>query len=142
MNNEAKVDINAAKSNQAIIIVLLAASFLLKLPQLALFVGAVMALGTFLCAPGFKPVYKYFLKPLNIVKPRIVDEKPEGPRFAQGLGSVLTLIGAALLFAGNDYVGWGFVGLVIAAAVINLCAGFCVGCHFYYWIKKVKAMTP
>ncbi len=142
MDNGAKVDINAAKSNQAIIIALLAASFLLKLPQLTLFVGVVMALGTFLGAPGFKPVYNYFLMPLHLVKPRIVDEKPEGPRFAQGLGSVCTLSGAVLLFAGIEYVGWGLVGLVIVLAGINLFAGFCVGCHFYYWIKKVKAMTP
>jgi hypothetical protein len=146
MNKEfikkAAVDINAAKSNQAIIIALLAASFLLKLPQLTLFVGAVMALGTLLGAPGFMPAYKYFLKPLNLVKPRIVDEKPEGLRFAQGLGSVCTLSGALLLFAGSEYAGWGFVFLVIVLAGINLFAGFCVGCHFYYWIKKVKALTP
>ncbi len=142
MNSQAKVDLNAAKSNQAIIIALLAASFLLKLPQMTLFVGVVMALGAFLGAPGFKPVYKYFLKPLNLVKPRIVDENPEGPRFAQGLGSVCTLSGAILLFAGSEYAGWGFVFLVIVLAGINLFAGFCVGCHFYYWIKKFKAMTP
>ena len=138
VDNASKLDINAAKSNQTVIILLLLASFLLKVPGLALFVGAVMALGAFLGFPGFHPVYKYLLRPLNIVKPNLADADPQARRFAQGVGAACSLTGAILLYAGYEYAGWGFVWMVILLAGVNLFSGYCVGCHLYHWMKLIK----
>lgn len=135
--NLSKLDLNAMKANQAVIIILLLAAFFLNLPWLVLFVGVVMAIGALVGNPGFKPIYRYCLIPLNIVKPNIVDGNREGPRFAQGTGAVCAIAGAALLFAGNGFAGWGFAWLVIVLAGINLFTGFCAGCSLYYWIKKI-----
>lgn len=140
--NLSKLDLNAMKANQSVIILLLLAAFFLNLPSLVLLVGAFMAVGALLGVPGFYFVYKFCLMPLNIVKPNIVDGNREGPRFAQGTGAVCALAGAALLFAGNGYAGWGLAWLVIVLAGINLFTGFCAGCALYYWMKKIKPPAP
>lgn len=136
-----KLDLNAMKANQAVIITLLLAAFLLKLPWLVLFVGAVMAIGTLAGMPGFKPIYNYCFIPLNLVKPDIVDGNRDGPRFAQGTGAFCAIAAAVLLLTGNEIAGWGFAWLVIVLAGVNLFTGFCAGCAMYYWIKKIKP-TP
>lgn len=136
--NLSKLDLNAMKANQSVIILLLMAAFFLNLPLLVLLVGAFMAVGALLGVPGFYFVYRYCLKPLKIVAPHIVDGNREGPRFAQGTGAVCAIAGAALLFTGNGFAGWGFAWLVIILAGINLFTGFCAGCAFYYWMKKIK----
>ncbi len=137
-DNVSRLDLNAMKANQAVIITLLLAAFFLNLPWLVLFVGAVMAIGTVAGVPGFKPIYRYCFIPLNVVKPHIVDGNREGPRFAQGTGAVCAVAGAALLYAGYGYAGWGLAWLVIVLAAVNLFTGFCAGCSLYYWIKKIK----
>ena len=132
-----KLDENALRVNQATLIVLLLVAFVFNLPILALFVGAVMALGTLMGAPGFKPVYQYILKPINIVKPNIINDDPEPHRFAQGVGAVCTLAGALFLYWGNEYIGWGLIWLVISLAGINLFTGFCAGCFLHYWLNRM-----
>lgn len=136
--NGSRLDLNAMKANQAVIIALLLAAFFLKLPWLVLFVGTVMAVGTLVGMPGFRPLYQYCFIPLNLVKPNIVDGNHEGPRFAQGTGAVCAIAAAALLYTGNELAGWGLAWLVMALAGINLFTGFCAGCAMYYWIKKIK----
>ncbi len=133
-----KLDLNAMKANQAVIITLLLTAFFLKKPLLVLLVGSFMAVGALLGVPGFYFVYRHILKPLKIVTPNIVDGNREGPRFAQGTGAVCALAGAAFLFTGNGFAGWGLAWLVIVLAGINLFTGFCAGCALYYWIKKIK----
>ncbi len=137
--NAPKLDMSALKVNQAMIILLLLVAFSLGIPMLVLFVGIIMAIGSLLGVPGFKPVYQYCLKPLGLVKPNVVHEHPAGPRFAQGMGAACAIAGAILLLAGNPYAGWGLVWLVIVLAGINLFSGFCAGCSLYYWIKKIKS---
>lgn len=136
--SQPRYDENALRVNQATLIVLLVAGFVLNEPLLALFVALVLALGTLLGVPGFKPVYRYILKPMNVVKPRIVNGNPEPHQFAQGVGAACTLAGAIFLFFGNEYIGWGFVWVVIALAGLNLFTGFCAGCFLYYWINRIR----
>jgi len=136
--NLPRFDENALRVNQATLIILLVAGFVLNEPLLALFVALVLALGTLLAVPGFMPVYRYILKPMNIVKPRIVNGNPEPHRFAQGVGAACTLAGVLLLFFGNAYLGWGLVWVVIALASLNLFTEFCAGCFLYYWINRIR----
>jgi hypothetical protein len=132
-----RYDENALRVNQATLIILLVAGFVLNEPLLALFVALDLALGTMLGVPGFMPVYRYILKPMKIVKPRIVNGNPEPHRFAQGVGAACTLAGALFLFFGKEYIGWGLVWVVIALAGLNLFTGFCAGCFLYYWINRI-----
>ncbi len=140
--NGSRIDLNAMKANQAVIIVLLLAAFFLRQPWLVLLVGAVMGVGTMIGVPGFNPVYRYCVIPLNLAKPKIVDGSREGPRFAQGTGATCAVAGGALLYAGMGYAGWGLAWLVIVLAAVNLFTGFCAGCSLYYWIKKIKPPAP
>lgn len=136
--NLPRYDENALRVNQATLIVLLVAGFVLNEPFLVLFVALALALGTLLAVPGFKPVYRYILKPMNIVKPRIVNDNPKPHRFAQGVGAACTLAGALFLLFGNAYLGWGLIWVVIALAGLNLFTGFCAGCFLYYWINRLR----
>ena len=136
--NQPRYDENALRVNQASLIILLVAGFVLNEPLIALFAALVLALGTMLGVPGFMPVYRYILKPANIVKPRIVNGDPEPHRFAQGVGAACALAGALLVFFGKGYLGWGLVWVVIALAGINLFTGFCAGCFMYYWINRIR----
>ena len=136
--SQPRYDENALRVNQATLIILLVAGFVLNVPLLALFVALVLAFGTLLGVPGFNPVYRYILKPMHIVKPRIVYDDPKPHRFAQGVGAACTLAGALFLFLGNAYLGWGLIWVVIALASLNLFTGFCAGCFLYYWINRIR----
>ncbi len=78
------------------------------------------------------------LRPLNWVKPEVIQDNPEPHRFAQGFGGTV-LAGAGLAFvAGAGGLGWGLAWLVVALAALNLFVGFCVGCAVYYWLNRLK----
>lgn len=133
-----RVDHSALRTNQVIIITLNVAAFILNLPWLAAFVGLVMLLGTLLNTPGFGFIYRNALKPSGLVKPDVLLDNPEPHRFAQGLGSVFMLVGAAALIVGLPGFGWGLVWLVAGLAALNAFAGFCVGCMMYYWLSRLN----
>lgn len=133
-----QVDHSALRTNQAFIIALLLAAFILNLWPLVAFVSAVMLIGTLWPGAGlFKRIYQHVLKPLGLVKPDVRVDNPEPHLFAQGLGGVFTLAGALALVAGLGLLGWALVWLVIALAALNLFAGFCAGCFIYYQLHRL-----
>lgn len=134
-----KIDHEALKANQLVIITLNVAAFVLNLPWLAALVGLVMLAGTALGRPGFGFFYKSALRPLGLVKPDILLDNPEPHRFAQGFGGIVMLAGTVSLFAGATTLGWGLVWLVIALAALNAFGGFCAGCFVYYWLTRFGA---
>lgn len=134
----AKVDHAALKVNQAAIITLLLAAFVLNQAWLAAAVAAVMTYGALTRQPGFKVLYTGLLKPRGWVKPEVLDDHPEPHVFAQGFGAVVLWLGAADLVAGLPVFGWGLAWLVIALAALNLFAGFCAGCAVYYWLSRLR----
>ena len=133
-----KVDHAALKANQVTIILLNLLAFILNLPVLAAFVALVMGIGSVLRLPGFLPLYRYFYKPLGILKPDVLDDNPEPHRFSQIVGFVFMTAGSAALFLGASALGWGLVWLVIALAALNAFGGFCVGCAVYYWLAQLN----
>lgn len=136
--NERKVDQSALKVNQAFIIGLLLAAFILDMVWLAAFVGLVMLAGT--AVPGlalFKRIYQYVLKPAGLVKSHVITDNPEPHRFAQGFGGAIVLIATLVLMTGQTFWGWSLVGLVILLAALNLFLGFCAGCFLYYQLNKL-----
>jgi len=132
-----RVDLNALRVNQASIITLLILAFILQFSWLVVVVCLVMAAGTVIGIPGFKPFYQAVLKPAGLVKPEIVRDNPEPHRFAQGFGAVVLAIASLALLTGGVVIGWALTWLVIALAAINLFAGFCVGCFVYYWLNQI-----
>jgi len=146
------VDHSALKVNQAGIVVTVLVAFfgswavyrplLLLIPLLAI----VLLLGTF--APQlalFKQVYFKVLKPLGIVKPSPVQDRPEPHNFAQGLGGVFLAISSVLLLplpvSGRVAVlesglGLAIALLVAALAFVNLAFGYCLGCQIYFQLAK------
>ena len=142
------VDHSAIRTNQAFIIALLVAGFVLDVPWLVALVMVVMLAGTALKRPGFSPIYTSLLRPRGWVRPYVLKDNPEPHRFAQGFGGVV-LAGSLLAFLlGSAVIGWGLVWVVAALAALNLFAGFCVGCALYYWLHRlnvpgfVKAPPP
>ncbi len=66
------------------------------------------------------------------------DPEPEaGPRFAQALGTVGLLLGAALLALRVEPAGWIPVVIVAALQTVLAVSGFCLGCRLYglnWWL--------
>lgn len=133
-----KVDHAALRTNQAFIIGLSLAAFILDAPWLAGFVGLAMLIGTLLKKPAFGFIYQSWLKPSGILKPDVITDNPEPHRFAQGFGAVVESAGFGLLAVGASFAGWALVGIVVFLAGLNLFAGFCAGCAVYYWLNRLK----
>ncbi len=133
-----KVDHSSLRVNQASIIVLLLAGFIVNIPWFVGFVALVMILGTVFGRPGFFLIYTGVLRPLGIVKPDVLADNPEPHRFAQGFGGIVAAGSAAALFLGNAAFGWSLTWLVVVLAAANLFLGFCAGCAVYYWLNRLK----
>jgi hypothetical protein len=133
-----RVDQNALKSNQALIIAFLLTAFVADFWPLVAFVGLVMLAGTVTPRLAlFKQLYQHLLQPLGVIKPHVIPDNPEPHRFAQGMGGTV-LAGATIAFlAGAQVIGWGLVWLVIALAALNLFLGFCAGCFLYYQFNRL-----
>lgn len=131
------IDLTAMKVNQLCIIVLLVAAFILDAAGLVVAVCGVMALGTLLGFPGFKPLYQRVLRPAGIARPQIVRDHPEPHRFAQGVGAAVLLVASVALLGNSAVLGWSLSWLVVALAAINLWVGFCAGCFVYYWLNRL-----
>jgi hypothetical protein len=134
-----KVDTTAIKFNQASIITFTLLAYVLDLPWLVLFVGAVLAVGSIW--PGaalFQQAYRQVLKPIGLVKPHVIDDDPAPHRFAQGVGATfLGLSSLALLALNAISLGWGLAGLVVVLAAVNLFFNFCAGCFVYYQLRRL-----
>lgn len=136
-NTYQNVDHTALKTNQAVIIILNVAAFILNVPLLAAVVALAMLLGTLQKVPGFGFIYRA-MKRVGWLKPDVLLDNPEPHRFAQGFGGVVMLAGTLSLYAGANILGWGLVWLVVALAALNLFGGFCVGCAVYYWLSRMS----
>jgi len=134
-----KIDHSAIKTSQAFVISINILAFILDQPWLAVFITLTMILGTIRKTAGFGFFYSLVLKPLGWVKPDIRLDNHEPHRFAQGLGSIFMATGSLVLLAGASSIGWIFIWLVTGLAALNLFAGFCVGCMFYYWLSRINA---
>jgi len=133
------VDQSALKVNQAFIITLLIAAFLLDSWLLVTFVSLVMLLGTAVPRLAlFQGIYKGILRLANLVKAHVVPDNPEPHRFAQGFGGVVLAVAVATLLLGQAFAGWALVWVVMTLAGLNLFLGFCFGCFLYYQLNRLN----
>jgi hypothetical protein len=143
------VDHSALKVNQTgivatVLVAFIGSAFYRPLLILIPLLAVVLLLGTF--APQlalFKQTYFKVLKPRGIVKPRLVQDRPEPHNFAQGMGGVVLAISSVLLLP-LAVAGLALALLVAVLAFVNLAFGYCVGCQIYYQLGRagfIKAAT-
>jgi hypothetical protein len=131
------VDHSAIRTNQSLVIFSSILAFVLNLPWLVGLTALVMLVGSFILKkPGFGIFYTHFLKPTRLVKPDVISDNREPHLFAQGMGGIFLAVATILLYLNLPVIGWGLSWLVTALALLNLLAGFCVGCAIYYWLNR------
>lgn len=132
-----RFDRSVLKTNQFFIIVLTVAAFVAQVDGLAAFVALVMLAGT--ADPRlalFQQLYLRVLKPIGLVRPRVVMDDPVPHRFAQGLGGTVLATASIALFAGAPTLGWGLAWLVVALAFLNFAFDYCVGCQIFFLLTR------
>jgi hypothetical protein len=78
----------------------------------------------------------------RVVTPRLpVAAKPvPGPpkRFAQGIGAVLSVTAAVLIFGFDQRLaGWIVLGLIVVAATLESVFAFCLGCKIFAGLMRI-----
>jgi hypothetical protein len=98
--------------------------------------AAVFAVGAFagLRYAPYGVAFRAFVAPrLGPVRER----EPEAPaRFAQLVGFVFAVVGAAGFLLGAPTVGFVATGLALVAALLNAATGFCLGCELYLTARR------
>jgi len=132
-----QVDHTALRFNQAMIIALLLAAFLLNWTWLVALTAAVMLIGTIWPAASlFKLIYARLLRPAGLLRPDVIQDDPAPHLFAQGLGGLVLLAATVALIAGAPLAGWTLAGVVVVLAAVNLFLRFCLGCFIYYQLAR------
>jgi hypothetical protein len=136
------VDVNALKTNQSLIVVLVALAFVIGTGNggawLVALVAVSLAIGAAL--PGYGPFqlfYRRGLRQTGIVNAHPRPDDPAPHRFAQTLGAVFLAAGAVALFAGATTLGWVLAWIVVTLALVNLLFGFCAGCFVFYHLRRL-----
>lgn len=121
----------AAVTTVVLVAVLITGSGLLVLAQAAVF--AVTAANPRLGPYGW--AYR------TLVAPRLdppTELEPAAPvRFAQLVGVVFTVVGAAGYLTGTPAVGVAATGAALAAAFLNAAFGLCLGCEGYLAVRRL-----
>jgi hypothetical protein len=75
-----------------------------------------------------------------LVAPRLGparEREPEAPpRFAQLVGLLFAVVGAAGYLLGSPVTGAVATGLALVAALLNAATGFCLGCELYLIARR------
>lgn len=141
--NIPRVDTHLNKFSQACTVFLTALAFVLNQPMIVLITAIIMAISAL--APQVSPyrwLYRGIAVPLNLLKPRIVEDDPAPHRFAQGVGTVFLIASTIVLFLTHATdLGWILDLIVCVLAAINLVVGFCLGCFVYYHLGRL-GMLP
>ena len=77
-----------------------------------------------------------------VVAPRlgpVREREPEAPpRFAQLVGLLFAVVGAAGYLIGAPLLGAVATGLALVAALLNAATGFCLGCELYLIVRRAQ----
>jgi hypothetical protein len=123
---------SAALSAIVLAIVLITGSWWLLAAQAVVFaLGAIIGLRY---AP-YGLIYRWLVRPRLGPPSELEAEGP--PRFAQGVGLVVSLIGVGGYASGLTPLGIVGAALALAAAFLNAAFGFCLGCEMYVLIRRI-----
>lgn len=134
------IDPRGPRVGAGITALLLAVTLLLGASQVALwlltFIALSFLLGALRGAQGTWQgwVFKTLVQPR--LGPTAEREDPRPPRFAQGVGFVITGLGVILGFTVSLVAVPVAAGLALVAAVLNAAFGLCLGCEMYLLIRR------
>lgn len=105
--------------------------------SLLAFQAVVFAIGTFfgLRKAPYGLIYRFLIRPRLSPPKELEDEAP--PRFAQGVGLVISVIGVVGYAAGITPLGIAAAAAGLVAAFLNGVFGFCLGCEMYLIIRRI-----
>ena len=131
-----QIDVRAPRFAAALTSVVLAVALLTGSGWLVAAQALVFAVGA-LAGLRFSP---YGLLFRSLVAPRlgpVREREPEAPpRFAQVVGLLFTVVGAAGYLLGAPVLGAVATGLALVAALLNAATGFCLGCELYLIVRR------
>ncbi|MGY1801902.1 DUF4395 domain-containing protein [Blastococcus sp. SYSU D00922] len=131
-----QVDVRAPRFAAALTSVVLAVALLTGNGWVVAAQAVVFAIGA---AAGLR-VSPYGLLFRLLVAPRlgpVREREPEAPpRFAQVVGLVFAVVGAAGYLLGAPALGAVATGLALVAALLNAATGFCLGCELYLIARR------
>jgi len=81
-------------------------------------------------------LYRHLVRPRLGPPSELEAEAP--PRFAQAVGLVFAIAGAAGYAAGVTWLGIAATAAALAAAFLNGVFGFCLGCQMYLIIRRFR----
>ena len=82
-------------------------------------------------------VYRWLVRPRLGPPGELEPEAP--PRFAQGIGLVISVIGVLGYAAGITPLGMAAPSAGLLAAFLNGVFGLCLGCEMYLMIQRIRA---
>ena len=130
------VDVRGPRFSAWVTSAVLAVALLTASGVLVAVQAAVFAVGAFagLRYAPYGVLFRRFVAPrLGPVRER----EPEPPaRFAQLVGLLFALVGAAGFLLGAPVVGFVATGLALVAALLNAATGFCLGCELYLTARR------
>jgi hypothetical protein len=80
-------------------------------------------------------IYRWLVRP-RLGPPRELEAEAP-PRFAQGTGLVISLIGVIGYAAGITPLGMAAASAGLLAAILNGVFGLCLGCEMYLLIRRI-----
>ena len=123
---------SAALSTVVLAVVLVTGSVWLLAFQAVVFgISAVAGLSY---AP-YGMIYRWLVRP-RLGPPKEMEDAA-GPRFAQGVGLVVSVIGIIGYATGLTPLGMAGTALALAAAFLNAAFGLCLGCEMYVLIRRI-----
>jgi hypothetical protein len=131
-----EVDVRGPRFAAAVTAVVLAVALVLGSGALVTVQAVVFAIGA--CAglryAPYGALFRVFVAPrLGPVRER----EPEAPpRFAQLVGLLFAVVGAAGYLLGAPVLGAVATGFALVAALLNAVTGFCLGCELYLIARR------
>jgi len=133
-----EVDVRGPRAAAWVTSAVLAVALLTASGRLVAVQAAVFAVGAF-AGLRYAPYGVLFRV---LVAPRlgpVREREPEAPaRFAQLVGLVFAVVGAAGYLSGASLVGAVATGLALVAALLNAATGFCLGCELYLTVRRTR----
>jgi hypothetical protein len=131
------VDVRGPRFAASVTAVVLAVALVLGSGVLVAVQAVVFAVGAFAGLP-YAPYGAFFRA---VVAPRlgpVREREPEAPpRFAQLVGLLFAVVGAAGYLLGAPVLGAVATGFALVAALLNAVTGFCLGCELYLIARRV-----
>jgi hypothetical protein len=131
-----EIDVRGPRFAAGVTAVVLAVALLLGSGVLVAVQALVFAVGAF---GGLRNApYGVLFRLLVATRLRPVRERePEAPpRFAQFVGLLFAVVGAAGYLLGAPALGAVATGLALVAALLNAVTGFCLGCELYLIARR------